>query len=149
MGERIIIICPHCQAKNRVPEERLGDRPLCGKCRSPLPSSPAFPEGSVEVFDWNFKDEVLDFPGSVLLEFYAPGCGYCQLLAPIIYRLASEYAGRVKVAQMNVALNARTSSEYGILSTPSLFLFRRGKLIDRLMGAVPKEEIERRLRSIL
>ncbi len=149
MRERIIMICPHCQAKNRVPEERLGDRPLCGKCRSPLPSSPAFPEGSVEVFDWNFKDEVLDFPGPVLLEFYAPGCGYCQILTPIIYQLASEYAGRVKVAQMNIALNAHTSSEYGILSTPSLFLYRRGKLIDRLMGAVPKEEIVRRLRSIL
>ncbi len=148
MGKRIII-CPRCRAKNRVPEERLGDRPLCGKCKSPLPSSPAFPEGPVEVFDWNFKDEVLDFPAPVLLEFYAPGCGYCQILTPVIYQLASEYAGRVKVAQMNIVLNAHTSSEYGILSTPSLFFFQRGKLIDRLMGAVPKEEIERRLRSFL
>lgn len=148
MGKRIIL-CPRCRAKNRVPEERLGDRPLCGKCKSPLPSSPAFPEGSVEVFDWNFKDEVLDFPAPVLLEFYAPGCGYCQILTPIIYQLASEYAGRVKVAQMNITLNTHTSSGYGILSTPSLFFFRSGKLIDRLMGAVPKEEIERRLRSIL
>ena len=148
MGKKIII-CPRCRARNRVPEERLGDRPLCGKCRSPLPSSPAFPEGQVEVFDWNFRDEVLDFPGPVLVEFYAPGCGYCQILAPILYQLASEYAGKVKVAQMNIALNGHTSSEYGILSTPSLFFFRSGKLIDRLMGAVPKEEIERRLRSIL
>ncbi len=147
--EKKILICPRCRAKNRVPEERLGDRPLCGKCRSPLPSSPAFPEGSVEVFDWNFKDEVLNFPGPVLLEFYAPGCGYCQRLAPTIYQLASEHAGRLKVAQINVEFNARTSSEYGITSTPSLFFFQRGKLIDRLMGAVPKEEIERRLRAIL
>ncbi len=148
MGKRIII-CPRCRAKNRVPEERLGDRPLCGKCRSPLPSSPPFPEGPVEVFDWNFSDEVLAFPGPVLVEFYAPNCGYCQRLAPIIYQLASEYAGKVKVAQINVDLNGRTSSEYGIQSTPSLFFFRRGRLIDRLMGAVPKEEIERRLKSTL
>jgi thioredoxin 2 len=148
MGNRIVI-CPGCQAKNRVPQGRLGERPLCGRCRNPLPSSPAFPEAPVEVFDWNFKDEVLDFAGPVLVEFYAPGCGYCQRLAPVIYQLAREYAGSVKVAQVNIDLNAHRSSEYGIRSTPSLFFFRSGKLVDRLTGALPKEEIERHLRSIL
>ncbi len=148
MGNRIII-CPSCRAKNRVSQERLGEKPLCGRCRSPLPSSPAFPEGLVEVFDWNFRDEVLDFAGPVLVEFYSPNCGYCQRLAPVIYQLAREYAGSVKVTQVNIDFNARTPSEYGIRSTPSLFFFRKGKLVDRVMGALPKEEIERHLRSIL
>jgi len=148
MGNRIII-CPGCGAKNRVPQERLGDRPACGRCRSSLPSPPAFPEGPVEVFDWNFKDEVMDFAGPVLVEFYSPGCGYCQRLAPVIYQLAFEYAGRVKMAQVNVDFNPRSASEYGIRSTPFLFFFRRGKLIESVAGALPKGEIERRLRSIL
>jgi len=74
MGNRIII-CPGCGAKNRVPQDRLRDRPVCGRCRSALPTSPAFPEGPVEVFDWNFRDEVIDFAGPVLVEFYSPGCG--------------------------------------------------------------------------
>ena len=147
--ENRIVICPDCRAKNRIPQERLGDRPLCGRCRHPLPSSPAFPEGPVEVFDWNFKEEVLDFAGPVLAEFYSPGCGYCQRLAPVIHHLAREYAGAVKVAQINIDFNPRRSSEYGIQGTPSLFFFRRGRLVDRVAGALPKEEIERHLRSIL
>jgi thioredoxin 2 len=71
----LIVFCPSCRAKNRVPRERLGEKPLCGRCRSPLPSSPAFPEGPVEVFDWNFRDEVLDIAGPVLVEFYSPAGG--------------------------------------------------------------------------
>lgn len=148
MGNRLII-CPNCRAKNRIPQERLAEGPLCGKCRLPLPSSPAFPEGTVEVFDWNFKDEVIDFAGPVLVEFYSPGCGYCRTLAPVIYQLSSEYAGRVKVAQINVDFNPRISSEYGIRSTPFLFFFRRGRLVESVAGALPRGDIERRMRSIL
>ena len=122
---------------------------MCGRCRSALPSSPAFPEGPVEVFDWNFRDEVIDFAGPVLVEFYSPGCGYCQRLAPFLYQLASEYAGKLKIAQVNVDFNPRSSSEYGVRSTPFLFFFRRGKLVESAAGALPKGEIEQQLRSIL
>jgi thioredoxin len=103
----------------------------------------------VEIFDGNFKSEVLDFPGSVLLEFYAPRCGYCQRLAPVIHELGREYAGRVKVAQINIDLNRHTASEYKIQSTPTLFFYKNGRLLDRVQGALPKEEIDRHLRNLL
>ncbi len=114
-----------------------------------LSSSPEFPAGSVEIFDWNFQNEVLSFPGPVLVEFYAPWCGYCQRLAPVIEQLSAQYAGRVKVAKLNVDQNPAMASKYQIRSTPSLYFFKGGQMMDQILGAVPKGEIERRLTAIL
>jgi thioredoxin 2 len=147
--ENFVVICPRCRAKNRIPRERWGDRTTCGKCHTPLPSSAAYPERTVEVFDWNFKSEVLDFPGPVVVEFFAPWCGYCQRLAPVIEEVGREYAGRVKVALLNIDLNGKTASEYGIQSTPTLFFYKKGRLTGRVQGALPKEEIERHVNSLL
>jgi thioredoxin 2 len=147
--ENFVVICSRCRAKNRIRGDRWGDPAACGKCHTPLPSSAAFPERTVDVFDWNFKGQVLDFPGSVLVEFFAPWCGYCQRLAPVIDELGREYAGRVKVALLNIDLNGKTASEYGIQSTPALFFYKKGRLLDRVQGALPKEEIERHLRNLL
>lgn len=141
--------CPKCGAKNRIPKERWGERAVCGRCKSLLPLSAPFPNQPVEVSDWAFQKEVLDFPGPVLVEFFAPWCGYCQKLSPILDQLASEYAGRVKIVKLNVEQSTSTASQYAIRSTPSLFFFKNGKLMDRALGALPKAEIERRLISIL
>jgi thioredoxin len=103
----------------------------------------------VEVSDRTFKDEILDFPGPVLLEFYAPWCGHCQRLSPVLDQLASEYAKRAKIAKLNVDQNSITASQYAIRSTPALFFFKGGKLLDRVLGALPKGEIERHLLAIL
>ena len=148
-SESFVVICPRCKSKNRIPGDRWGQQATCGKCHNPLHSFTPYPERAVEVFDWNYKSEVLDFPGPVLVEFYAPWCGYCQRLAPVIDELAREYAGRVKVVQINIDLNGKTASEYKVQGTPTLIFFKKGKLINRVEGALPKEEIDRQLRNLL
>jgi len=148
-SDSLIIPCSRCGAKNRVPKERLEEKAMCGKCRAPLAAVNLFPDRAVDVTDGTFSGEIGDFPGPVLLEFHAPWCGYCKMLSPVLDQLAAEYAGRVKIAKMNVDENPRTASQYGIRSTPALFFFKNGNIRDQVMGAVPKAEIERRLNSIL
>jgi thioredoxin 2 len=148
-SETAIVICSRCGTKNRIPRDRWGDRAVCGKCRTPLPLSAPFPGQPVEVFDRDFDKEVLTFPGPVLLEFYAPWCGHCQRLSPVLDQLATDYAGRVKIAKLNVDQNPATASKYGIRSTPSLFFFKNGRLVESVLGAQPRGEIERHLRAII
>jgi hypothetical protein len=72
MTSSFIVRCPHCGAKNRIPKERWTDRAVCGKCRSSIPVRGVFPEGIAHVSDWNFREEVIDFPGVAVAEFCSP-----------------------------------------------------------------------------
>ena len=148
-AESWIVLCPRCGAKNRIPKDRREDQAVCGKCRAPLPLSAPVPDHAVEVSDWTFQNEVLDFPGTVLVEFFAPWCGHCQKLSPVLDQLASEYAGRVKVAKLNIDANSSTPSRYGVNGVPTMLFFKGGQLVNRLVGAQPKGEIERQVNSIL
>jgi len=84
-----------------------------------------------------------------LVDCWAPWCGPCRMISPLVEQLASEYAGRLKVTKLNVDENPLIASQYAIQSIPTLLLFRDGRLVDRLVGALPRPEIERRLTSIL
>ena len=146
--ETIIITCPNCGAKNRIPKSRLQDKPVCGKCRASLSSQTAL-DHPVEVTDQTFQREVLAFPGAVVLDCWAPWCGPCRMVAPIIDQLAKEYAGRIKFAKLNTDENQRTAGQFSIQSIPTLLFFKGGKMVNRQVGALPKGEIERHLKSIL
>jgi thioredoxin 2 len=148
-SENVILLCNRCGAKNRVPKDRLRERPVCGKCRAPLSLSHSFPNYPVEVSDRTFKDEILDFLGPILLEFYAPWCGHCQRLSPVLDQLASEYSGRVKIAKLNIDNNSLSASQYAVKGVPALLFFKAGRMVTRLVGGQPKGEIERHLMSIL
>lgn len=146
--DSIIITCPRCGTKNRVPKWRLNEHPICGKCRAPLSSRPSL-NHPVVVTDHSFQQEVLDSPGTVVLDCWAPWCGPCKMIAPILDQLAKEYAGRVKFAKLNTDENQGTARKFSIQSIPTLLFFKGGKLVDRQVGALPKGEIEKHLRSIL
>lgn len=144
----LIVRCSRCGAKNRVPYDRIQDRPICAKCKTPLPAAAA--AGSpVTVTDQTFQREVLDHAGPVLLDCWAPWCGPCKMVSPILDQLAKAYAGRVKIAKLNVDQNPMTSSRYQILSIPSLLFFKNGQLVKTLTGAHPQPEIERELQSLM
>ena len=144
----LIISCLKCGAKNRMPEERLNQKPLCGKCHEPLVIAQQQTK-PVEVTDNTFAREVLAADTSVLVDCWAPWCAPCRKLSPIMEELAADYANGVKVAKLNVDENPVTASQYGIHSIPTMLLFKDGKLVQRLVGALPKEEIEKNLLSII
>lgn len=146
--ENIIVKCSRCHTKNRVPAKRIADHPVCGKCGAPLPGTSS--QGRVvEVTDRSFGDEVLSFAGPVLVDCWAPWCGPCRMVAPVLEQLAVEYAGRLKIAKLNVDDNPMTASRYTIQSIPTLLLFKNGNQVTKLVGAHPKAEIERQLRAFL
>jgi len=103
----------------------------------------------VEVTDRSFGEEVLSFAGPVLVDCWAPWCGPCRMVAPVLEQLAAEYAGRLKITKLNVDDNPMTASSYGIQSIPTMLLFKNGNQVTKLVGALPKAEIERHLRSFL
>ncbi|UCF57346.1 MAG: thiol reductase thioredoxin [Deltaproteobacteria bacterium] len=146
--ETVIIQCSDCGVKNRVFKVLLDDEPKCGKCHSALKAIPYY-NHPILITDQTFNQEVLAFPGPVLMEYYSPLCAYCKTLDPILGQLALQYAGRLKIGKMNIEQNPLTASQYDIMSTPTMILFKNGKQINKLLGAVSKEEIEDHLRHIL
>jgi len=144
----MIMRCPSCGTKNRIPKAKLQDGPKCGKCHKLLPALKSNGK-PVEVNDISFSEEVLNHAGVVLVDFWAPWCGPCKMMSPVLEQLAAQWAGRVKIAKLNVDENQITASRYGIQSIPSLLLFKNGKHINTLVGALPKSDIERQLQAIL
>lgn len=146
--DSIIIRCSHCGTKNRIPKARLNQGPVCGKCKSPLSIGQGL-DKPVDITDNTFDSEVLSAAWPVLVDCWAPWCGPCRMVGPALERLASEYAGRIKVVKLNVDENPRIASRYSIRSIPTMLLFNRGELVNSMVGALSKEEIERRLRPLL
>ena len=101
------------------------------------------------VTDQTFDREVLQHEGVVLVDFWAPWCGPCRLLSPIVDEISGEYAGRAKVVKLNVDENPATADRYGIQGIPTLLFFRQGQLVHQLVGAHPKSVITRALDELL
>ena len=91
-----------------------------------------------EVSDGSFDQEVLQSAVPVLIDFWAPWCGPCKAISPVVEELAGEYQGRLKVVKMNVDDNPQTPSRYGVRGIPNLILFKGGQVADQIIGAVPK-----------
>jgi thioredoxin 1 len=85
----------------------------------------------------------------VLVDFWATWCGPCRMVGPIVDELAKEYAGKLKVGKLNVDSNGKTSIKYGIMSIPSLLFFKKGQVVDQMVGAAPKNSFVERLNKIL
>lgn len=106
--------------------------------------------GNVQaVTDATFADEVEKAAGLTLIDFWAVWCGPCRMVAPIVEQLAEEYKGKLKVLKLDVDSNMQTSARFNIRSIPSLLLFKDGKLVDTVVGAVPKQFLERKLQEHL
>ena len=97
---------------------------------------------AVAVNDANFEQEVEKHDGLAVVDFWATWCGPCRMIAPILDQLSVEYAGRVKVSKMDVDANIKTASRFNVRSIPMLLFFKNGKVVDQIVGAVPKAMIQ-------
>jgi thioredoxin 1 len=105
--------------------------------------------GIIEMTDARFDQEVLKSETPVLVDFWAAWCGPCRAIAPIVDELASEYAGKVKVAKMDVDSNNATPMRYGVRSIPTLLVFKGGQVQEQIVGYMPKEQIQKALEKHL
>jgi thioredoxin 2 len=143
MSETQMVRCPTCGVTNRVPRDKIdrGLVPVCGRCKTPLPVHVE----PVTVTDATFAAEVERSPLPVVLDLWAAWCGPCQLIAPVLDELASEMAGRVRFAKLNVDENPATAARFNVSSIPTLLVLKAGQEIDRIVGVQSKAEIARRL----
>ncbi len=102
-----------------------------------------------EVTDASFENDVLKSTSPVVVDFWAVWCGPCRMIAPMVEELEAEYDGRVEFVKLNVDENPETSMNYGIRSIPTLLVFKDGKPVDQVVGAVPKKELKKHVDAVL
>lgn len=103
---------------------------------------------SIELTNKNFKTEILDAQVLSIVDFWAPWCMPCKMIAPVLEEIAKDYAGKIKVGKVNVDNETTLAAEYAIMSIPALLFFKNGKVADQVVGAVPKEHIEEKLKNL-
>ena len=143
MPEAQVIQCPSCGAKNRVPQEKIaaGLEPVCGRCKTSL----IVGQKPLTITDATFTAEVEQSPLPVLLDLWAPWCGPCRMIAPVVDQLAAEMAGRVRVAKLKVDDNPQSAARFNIKGIPALLVLMSGRESDSIVGVQRKAEITRRL----
>lgn len=125
------LVCPSCFSVNRVPNEKLGAHPKCGKCgQAVLPGTP------VELNQAQFSKFLQHNELPVLVDFWAPWCGPCKQFAPVYAQIAPEFASRVRFAKVNTEVEQGLAAQYQIRSIPTLAIFKGGLELDRVSGAL-------------
>lgn len=138
-----IVRCPNCGQANRVPD---GKKAVCGKCKTLLTDGHPSDGHPIDVTDANFAEMI--GKGSFVVDFWAAWCGPCRMIAPVIEELAASRAD-VRFAKLNVDQNPRTAAAYRAMSIPLLVLFKDGVEKGRVVGAVPRTQIEAAIRQYL
>jgi thioredoxin 2 len=131
-----VLECPKCGASNRIAPSPRG-APHCGRCGRPLP-------WLVKADESTFEVEVRAAP-TVVVDLWAPWCGPCRFVGPILEELAREWAGRIKVVKVNVDENQGLALRYDAQSIPTLLVMRDGEVVDRVVGALPRAALSARL----
>ncbi len=138
MSGSLHLVCPHCDAVNRIPAARLGEHPNCGRCHRPL-----FQAHPVALTSANFQKHISRNEIPVLVDFWAPWCGPCKMMAPAFEQAAAQLEPRVRLAKVNTEEEQMLGMQLGIRSIPTLVLFQNGREIARQPGAMGPSDILR------
>jgi thioredoxin 2 len=142
MQDSLHLVCPHCHAINRLPAARLSESPNCGQCHQPL-----FHGHPVDLNTATFDKHVFRNDIPVLVDFWAPWCGPCKMMAPAFVQAAGLLEPRIRLAKVNTDAEQALGTRFGIRSIPTLALFHGGKEIARQAGAVGTQDIVRWVRA--
>ena len=139
--DTLIAICAGCGAKNRVPVDKNYAQGKCGRCGGGLSGS--LITGQVlDLDDTRFSEVVNSSTLPVLIDFYSPTCGPCQMLSPILNTVARNFSGKAVIGKINTSVYQVQAAMYQIKGVPALLFFKNGKLVDQVVGAVPKENLK-------
>lgn len=144
MNAPLNLVCPHCNAVNRIPAERLGDGPNCGKCKQPL-----FTGQPTDLTAANFDRFVGRSDLPVLVDFWAPWCGPCKMMAPAFAEAAGKLEPRIRLAKVNTEDEQGLAARYSIRSIPTLAIFQAGKELARQAGAMSAADLQRWVESVV
>jgi len=138
------IVCAHCHATNRIPEDRKASQGQCGKCKQAIWSGKP-----VELSDSSFAKYTSKNDMPVVVDFWASWCGPCQMMAPVFNEVADEMKDQALFAKVNTEHAQQTSAQFAIRSIPTLALFRNGKEVDRIAGALPGPQLKQWIQQAL
>lgn len=144
MIESLHVVCPNCQAINRLPAQRLGEQPNCGQCHRPL-----FAGHPVELTAATFPRQLARNDIPLLVDFWAPWCGPCKMMAPAYAQAAAQLEPQVRVAKVDTEAEPSLGAQYHIRSIPTLALFQGGREVARQAGAMGAADIVRWVRAQL
>ena len=142
-----ILQCQSCGVKNRIPVNKMHMKPKCGRCGHML--EPGVGGNVVELDDSSFDKTVGSSSLPVMVDFYSPSCGPCHMLAPVIEKLAQQYAGKIIIAKYDTSRYQMAASRFQIKGVPTLIFFKQGKVVDQIVGAAPQVDIERQLNNLI
>lgn len=138
MSESLHVVCPHCAAVNRIPSSKLGDAPQCGQCKQPL-----FVGEPLELNAGNFDRHLARNDLPVVVDFWAPWCGPCRMMAPAFAQAASELEPQLRFLKVDTEANPALAARFAIRSIPTLIVFRDGREIARHSGALDLSSLKR------